>query len=90
MKKLKRITALIGVIALFALYIYTLVLAIIGSEQTMNLFMTAVVATVVLPVLLWSYSFIYKLLKNNYSEDAREKTEKMKKAQEQDEKSSGE
>ncbi|MCD7922422.1 MAG: hypothetical protein LUG27_08340 [Clostridiales bacterium] len=90
MKKLKRITALIGVIALFALYIYTLVLAIIGSEQTMNLFMTAVVATVVLPVLLWSYSFIYKLLKNNYSEDAREKTEKMKKAQEQDEKSNGE
>ncbi|MCD8110134.1 MAG: hypothetical protein LUE14_08560 [Clostridiales bacterium] len=90
MKKLKRITALIGVIALLALYIYTLVLAIIGSEQTMNLFMTAVVATVVLPVLLWSYSFIYKLLKNNYSEDAREKTEKMKKAQEQDEKSSGE
>ncbi len=88
MKKLKRITALIGVIALFALYIYTLVLAIIGSEQTMNLFMTAVVATVVLPVLLWSYSFIYKLLKNNYSEDAREKTEKMKKAQEQDEKDS--
>ncbi|MCD7866192.1 MAG: hypothetical protein LUG54_09380 [Clostridiales bacterium] len=82
MKKLKRITALIGVIALFALYIYTLVLAIIGSEQTMNLFMTAVVATVVLPVLLWTYSFIYKLLKNNYSEEAREKTEELKRAQE--------
>ncbi|MCC8029267.1 MAG: hypothetical protein LIO75_05685 [Lachnospiraceae bacterium] len=89
MKKLKRVTALVGAIALIALYIYTLVLAIIGSEQTMNLFMTSVVATVVLPVLLWAYSFIYKLLKNNYSENAREQTEKMKKAREQNEKSSG-
>jgi len=90
MKKLKRITALIGVIALFALYIYTLVLAIFGSEQTMNMFMTSIVATVVLPVLLWTYSFIYRLLKNHYSEEARDRTEQMKKAQEKEEKSSGE
>ena len=33
MKKLKQITALIGVIALAGLYVSTLVLALIGSEQ---------------------------------------------------------
>ncbi|MCD7981687.1 MAG: hypothetical protein LUF32_05170 [Clostridiales bacterium] len=81
MKKVKRIIALVGVIALLALYVYTLVLAIVGSEQTMNMLITAIVATVVLPTLLWTYSFIYKLLKNNYSEEARENLEKMKKAQ---------
>ena len=81
MKKVKRIIALVGVIALIALYVYTLVLAIIGSEQTMNMLITAIVATVVLPTLLWTYSFIYKLLKNNYSEEARENLERMRKAQ---------
>lgn len=81
MKKVRRITALVGVIALLALYVYTLVLAIFGSEQTMNMLVTAIVATVVLPTLLWTYSFIYKLLKNNYSEEARENLERMRKAQ---------
>ena len=37
MKKLKQITALIGVIALAGLYVSTLVLALIGSEQCINL-----------------------------------------------------
>ena len=63
MKKLKQITALIGVIALAGLYISTLVLALIGSEQALNLLKTAVYATIVLPVLLWAYSFIYRMLK---------------------------
>ena len=36
MKKLKQITALIGVIALAGLYVSTLVLALIGNEQCIN------------------------------------------------------
>ncbi|MCD8299749.1 MAG: hypothetical protein LUC41_01015 [Clostridiales bacterium] len=73
MKKAKRIIALVGVIALVALYVSTLVLAIIGSEQTMSLFIAAVVSTVILPVLIWAYSFIYQLIKKNYSNEAVEK-----------------
>ena len=61
MKKLKQITALIGVIALAGLYVSTLVLALIGSEQCINLLKAAVYATIVLPVLLWAYSFIYRM-----------------------------
>lgn len=63
MKKLKQITALIGVIALVGLYVSTLVLALIGSTEAINLLKVAVYATIVLPVLLWAYSFIYRLLK---------------------------
>ena len=44
MKKLKQITALIGVIALAGLYVSTLVLALIGSEQCINLLKAAVYA----------------------------------------------
>lgn len=72
MKKLKQITALIGVIALVALYVSTLVLALIGSENSLNLLKAAVYATIVLPVLLWAYSFIYKLLKKYYGSDTKE------------------
>ena len=65
MKKLKQITALIGVIALAGLYVSTLVLALIGSEQCINLLKAAVYATIVLPVLLWAYSFIYRLIRKD-------------------------
>lgn len=68
MKKLKQITALIGVIALVGLYVSTLVLALIGSEEAINLLKVAVYATIVLPVLLWAYSFIYRLLKGKQND----------------------
>jgi len=91
MKKVRRIIALVGVIALVALYVSTLVLAIIGSEMTMNMFWAAVVSTIVLPVLIWAYQFIYRLLKDNYSPEAREREEELKKTykkrQEEDEES---
>ncbi len=78
MKKLRRITAMIGVIVLLGLYIAAFVLAIFGGDDTINLFWAAIVATIILPVLLWAYSFIYRLLKRNYSEEARAEEEKMR------------
>ncbi|MCD8231661.1 MAG: hypothetical protein LUD14_07575 [Clostridiales bacterium] len=81
MKKVKRIIALIGAIALVALYISTLVLAIIGSEQAMNLLRASIYSTVVLPALLWAYTMIYKLLKDHYSADAKDNKETISNAQ---------
>lgn len=65
MKKIKRILALAGAILLAGLYISTFVCALINRENYMNLFMVSVYATVVIPVLLWAYSFIYRLIKKN-------------------------
>ncbi len=90
MQKLRRITALVGAVALIALYVTTLVLALIGGENMMNVLMAAIVSTIVLPVLLWAYQFIYKLLKRNYSEEARAEEEKMKEAYFKREKEEGE
>ncbi len=67
MKKVKQILAIIGVILLVSLYLTTL-LAIFGNPNTMNLFFASIVATVVIPVLFWAYSMIYRLLKNHYSQ----------------------
>ena len=71
MQKTKRILAMIGVILLVLLYLSTLVFAILGKDF-MNWLMAAVVSTVILPVLIWAYTFVYKLLKGN-KEDNSEK-----------------
>ncbi len=65
MKKVKQILAIIGIILLVLLYLSTLICAIIDHTETMRLFQASVMATVIIPVLLWAYSFIYKLIKKN-------------------------
>ena len=68
MKKTKQILAIAGIILLVLLYLSTLICAIIDRTETMRLFMASIFATVVIPVLIWAYTFIYKLLKNNYGD----------------------
>ena len=59
--------ALTGVILLLALYVFTLVLAFVGNANTLPLLKASLYATIVVPVFIWAYSFIYKLLKKYYS-----------------------
>lgn len=67
--KAKRILAMIGVILLLLLYLSTLVFAILGKDF-MNWLMASIVASMIIPVLIWAYSFIYNLTrKNQDSED---------------------
>ncbi len=68
MKKTKRILAMIGVILLGLLYLSTLIFALLG-QNFMNWLMAALVATIILPVLIWAYTFIYKLIKGNSESD---------------------
>jgi dolichyl-phosphate-mannose--protein O-mannosyl transferase len=68
MKKIQRILAVIGILLLVALYAATLVLALTDDPATMDLFRASIYCTVIVPVLIWAYSFIYKLLKNNYGD----------------------
>lgn len=70
MKKAKRILALIGVVILAGLYLSTIVCALFGSDNYMDLLMASLYATVVIPVLLWAYTFIYKLLKKLHSDNS--------------------
>ncbi|MEY8331523.1 hypothetical protein AALB53_00085 [Lachnospiraceae bacterium 47-T17] len=65
MKKIKRLMAIAGILLLAALYVITLVLALTDDPNTMNAFRASIYCTVLIPVLIWAYTFIYKLLKNN-------------------------
>lgn len=68
MKKVKQILAIIGVIILVGLYVSTIVCAVSASENFMNMLMTSIYASVIIPVLIWAYSFIYKLIKKDSEE----------------------
>ncbi|MGN0345091.1 MAG: hypothetical protein ACI4EC_09060 [Lachnospiraceae bacterium] len=68
MKKTKRILAIIGIVLLISLYVITIVLAVTDDPNTMNAFRASVYCTFLVPVLIWAYTFIYKLLKNNYGD----------------------
>ena len=75
MKKVKQILAIIGIVLLVLLYLSTLICAIIDRTETMRLFQASIMATVIIPVLLWAYSFIYKLIKKNAKDQMDEMTD---------------
>lgn len=62
MKKGKQILAIIGIIFLVCLYLSTLICALTDHTGTMRLFKASIFATVVIPVLIWAYTFIYRLI----------------------------
>lgn len=69
MKKTKRILAIIGVVLLVALYGSTLVFAIFDHTKSLGLLKASIACTILLPVLLYAYTLIYKLLNKKDRED---------------------
>ena len=61
MKKIKQILALLGILILLGLYLTTIIMSFLNHPQFFEFLMASVYATVVIPVLLWAYSFIFKL-----------------------------
>ncbi|MBR1877077.1 MAG: hypothetical protein IJ805_08220 [Lachnospiraceae bacterium] len=49
---IKRISALIGVIIIFLMYLATLILAVMGSEKTVNLFLLSILCTIMVPLII--------------------------------------
>jgi hypothetical protein len=62
MKTLKRISALLGIILLAGLYLTSLVLALTSNAHTFEFFVASIAATVIIPILLWIYTAMYKYL----------------------------
>lgn len=63
MKKTKRIFAVIGIILLVGLYVSTLVFAFIDHTASLGFLKASIASTILLPVLLYAYTLIYKLSK---------------------------
>lgn len=73
MKKTRQILAIIGIILLVGMYVSTLVCALSASENFMSMLMASLYASFVIPVLIWTYTFIYKLIHRNDEQDKSDK-----------------
>lgn len=69
MKQTKRILAIIGVVLLVALYGSTLVFAIFDHTKSLGFLKASIACTILLPVLLYAYTLIYKLINKKDRED---------------------
>ena len=68
MKKAKRILALAGAVLLVCMYACTLIFALMGSPASTGLFKASVAATILVPVLLYAYILVARLLKGSGSD----------------------
>lgn len=69
MKKIKQILALIGVVLLVCMYAATLIFALIDSPAASGLFRASVAATILVPVLLYAFILVARLLRDhNYDQ----------------------
>lgn len=67
---MKRTLAILGVILLLGMYLATFVFALIDHPNSSGWLMGSVYCTIVVPVLLYGYTLIYRHLKNkNKSSD---------------------
>lgn len=69
MKNVKRILALAAAILLFAMYACTLIFALIGSPNALNLLWASIACTIILPVLLYGYMLVYRQVHDNQDQE---------------------
>lgn len=69
MKKLKRILALLVVILLVSLYGVTLFAALTASPNQNALFMASLYSTAVIPIMIFGYTLVYRIVKRRAKED---------------------
>ena len=67
MRRIKQILAVLGIVIIAALYITTLILAVKGGEGTKQLFIASIVATVVVPCLMYIINWVFRLMQERSS-----------------------
>lgn len=72
MKKHTRIFALAGAVLLIALYLFTLIFALIDTPLTEDLLKISIAATILIPVLLYGYLLISRISRKD-QDDVSEK-----------------
>ena len=69
MKKAKQILAILGIVLILGLNVFLVFAAGTASEDGMGMFGGAVVAMIMVPVLLWIYLYIFKLIKKRREDE---------------------
>ena len=72
MKKAKQILAILGIVLILGINVLLIFAAAGASEDNTQIFNAAIVTVILVPVLLWIYLYVYKLIKKN-NEDKKDK-----------------
>ncbi len=83
MEKWKRILALAGVCLLVFMYLMTLISAVMSTPESNSWFMASIGATIIVPIFLYAYNMMYRLLKQ-HGEDEHRREEAFMKQMEQE------
>lgn len=65
MQKVKRISAIIGIILVLSMYILSFVAAIFATEKAPGLFLASIFSTLVIPILIHLFYATYKWVHRN-------------------------
>ncbi len=60
----KQIVAIIGIILMAGMYVWVLIEAIIAPGQASKPFSIAMMCTLVVPILVWGYTWLFKRITN--------------------------
>ena len=72
MKKVKQILAILGIVLILVINVLLVVAAFGATEDSNNIFNAAIVTVILVPILLWIYLYVFKLIKKN-AEDKQKK-----------------
>lgn len=72
MDKLRRIFAVAGAVVLLGMYLLTFISAILATPATHALFLGSLSATIIIPIFLYAYTLIYKMVYKKKDEDKEE------------------
>ena len=72
MDKLRRIFAAAGAVGLLGMYLLTFISAILATPATHALFLGSLSATIIIPIFLYAYTLIYKMVYKKKDEDKEE------------------
>lgn len=72
MDKIRRIFAAAGVVLLLGMYLLTFISAMLATPATHALFLGSLSATIIIPIFLYAYTLIYKMVYKKKDEDKEE------------------
>jgi Na+/proline symporter len=60
--KPKRIAAIVGVVLLLSMYVVSIISAVFATENSHGLFMASVFCTVMIPIMIYGFITVYKMV----------------------------
>ena len=83
MKQIRRILAILGIVLLVSMYLITLFCAVFDTGNDMAMFKASVTCTILVPILIWGYTVIYRLAKGRQEKELKETLRQMEKEKNQ-------